>query len=87
MQESFYRHYKVIRMEVKHQRILEELFNTYLENFDKNKGKDSILPLEVRNKAGKTTSKERVVCDYIAGMTDRYALLEHKKLFDPQERV
>ena len=29
----------------------------------------------------------RVVCDYIAGMTDRYALDEHRKLFDPQARV
>ena len=29
----------------------------------------------------------RVVCDYLAGMTDRYALDEHRKLFDPQARV
>jgi len=31
--------------------------------------------------------RERVVCDYIAGMTDRYALDEYKRLFDPYERV
>jgi dGTPase len=31
--------------------------------------------------------KERVICDYIAGMTDRYALDEYKKLFEPYERV
>ncbi|MHA2219525.1 MAG: deoxyguanosinetriphosphate triphosphohydrolase, partial [Candidatus Hodarchaeales archaeon] len=31
--------------------------------------------------------KERLICDYIAGMTDRYALDEYKKLFDPYEKV
>ncbi|MDP7555849.1 MAG: hypothetical protein QGF31_06675, partial [Nitrospinota bacterium] len=32
-------------------------------------------------------SKERVICDYVAGMTDRYAMDEYKKLFDPYSRV
>jgi dGTPase len=85
--KNFYRHYKVIRMEVKHQRILEELFTTYIKNFGLSSKTESILPEEIRKKADKNNSKERVVCDYIAGMTDRYAVMEYKKLFDPLERV
>jgi dGTPase len=78
--KNLYKHYKVIRMEVKAHKILEDLFNTYLKNFDK------ILPSDLLEKT-KKYSKEQIVCDYIAGMTDRYALEEHKKLFDPFERV
>ncbi len=88
--QNLYKHYRVIRMEVKHQRILEELFNTYLGRFDENreKGIYSILPPEVLEKHHKlNTTKEQAVCDYIASMTDNFALMEHKRLFDPMEKV
>ncbi|MBI2982309.1 MAG: deoxyguanosinetriphosphate triphosphohydrolase, partial [Deltaproteobacteria bacterium] len=52
---------------------------TYLRN-------TKILPNEVQERF-REESTERVVCDYIAGMTDRFALEEHQKLFDPTERV
>jgi len=90
LMRNLYKHYRVIRMEVKHQRILEELFNTYLNKFDENREKNiySILPPEVLDKHHKLkTTKEQAVCDYIASMTDNFALLEHKRLFDPMERV
>ncbi len=88
--QNLYKHYRVIRMEVKHQRILEELFNTYLGRFEENreKGIYSILPPEVLEKHHKlNTTKEQAVCDYIASMTDNFALMEHKRLFDPMEKV
>lgn len=79
LREKMYRHFRVERMADKAERILENLFRTYLKN-------PKILPPEVYEKVKKGES-ERMICDYIAGMTDRYALEEYKKLFDPSERV
>jgi dGTPase len=77
--EHMYRHYRVMRMHTKSARVLEDLFHTY--NAD-----PRILPDSTRAKLdGRPV--ERVVCDYIAGMTDRFALDEHARLFDPRERV
>jgi dGTPase len=86
---NLYKHHRVVRMEVKHQTILEELFGKYVKFFEHNpsKGKYSMLPLEIRSRVSKEDSKFRVICDHIANMTDRYALDEHKKLFDPSEKV
>jgi dGTPase len=76
---KMYRHYRMVRMADKARRILTELFNTYLENPEQ-------LPGSTREKL-KNQDKTRVVCDYIAGMTDRFAQQEFKKLFDPYEKV
>jgi dGTPase len=78
---SFYRHPRVMRMAGKAQRLLTELFHAYLEEPQQ-------LPYEIqaRIRSG-ADSAERVICDYLAGMTDRYAISEHKKLFDPEARV
>ncbi|GMR04330.1 MAG: deoxyguanosinetriphosphate triphosphohydrolase [Thermodesulfobacteriota bacterium] len=78
---NLYNHYRVIRMADKAERIITELFNAYQRE-------PKLLPprnylLIEENAAG----KERVICDYIAGMTDRFALNEYKKLFDPFEKV
>lgn len=75
-----YKNYKVVRMEEKAQRFIRDLFRIYLSRFDS-------LPLEVQKLKTEEISKERIVCDYIAGMTDRFALEEYKKLTDPFERV
>lgn len=81
LREKMYRHYRVERMADKAKRILEALFETYL-------GNPKILPPEVYAKIqNQGTVLERVVCDYIAGMTDRFALDEYNKLFDPAEKV
>lgn len=74
-----YCHYRVIRMEEKAKRIIKDLFDAYLSRPEQ-------LPPQFYLKINSWGLK-RVICDYIAGMTDRYALMEHKKLFDPQERV
>jgi len=76
---NMYHHYRVIRMSDKAKRILKELFETYAKNPEQ-------LPPSTKDKL-KHTGKMQVVCDYIAGMTDRFALQEYKKLFDPLERV
>ncbi len=77
--ENFYRHYRVSRMAAKAEHMLEELFNAYL-------GNPRILPSEVRNRMA-SEPPARVVCDYIAGMTDRFALQEYQRLFDPGTQV
>ncbi len=79
LRKRLYRHYKVERMRVKAERFLTQLFESYLLH-------PSLLPQDYQEKC-KVFGKERVICDYIAGMTDRYALEEYKRLFDPYERV
>jgi dGTPase len=76
---QLYCHDKVERMRVKAERFLTLLFENYLEH-------PTLLPREYRDKYT-VFGKERVICDYVAGMTDRYALDEYKRLFDPYERV
>ena len=70
-----YTQYRLVRMQQKAERFLSDLFNAYVET-------PTMLPPETFCEIGKRT-KQRVVCDYLAGMTDRYALDEWQKLFDP----
>ena len=74
---NMYRHYKVNRMSSKARRVVKDLFNLYLTETD-------CLPTEWQKALDNTSEMEkaRLVADFIAGMTDRYALLEHKRLFD-----
>jgi dGTPase len=76
---QLYRHYKVERMRIKAERFLSLLFENYLEH-------PTLLPTAYQQRF-ELHGTERVVCDYLAGMTDRYALDEYKRLFDPYERV
>ncbi|MBI2339518.1 MAG: deoxyguanosinetriphosphate triphosphohydrolase [Deltaproteobacteria bacterium] len=78
-----YRHYRVVRMAEKAERIITELFRAYLKN------PGIIPPTFMRRYEGSRGKEpvERVICDYVSGMTDRFALDEYKKLFDPHERV
>ena len=73
-----YRHYRVVRMQVKAERLIEELFNAYRKE-------PSILPDGFQVLIDQY-GLERTICDYIAGMTDRYAIEEHQKLFNPLEK-
>lgn len=77
--KNLYQHYRVIRMENKAKQIIEMLFNAYINRLE-------LLPPNISKKLGKE-DPYRLVCDYIAGMTDRYAMDEYKKLFDPYEKV
>jgi len=79
--KSLYCHWRVLRMSDKAKRFVNKLFYIYLNN-------PQLLPPSF--KRGLKENKEnikRVICDYIAGMTDRYALEEYRKFFDPYEKV
>lgn len=77
--ENLYMHHKVIRMADKSRRFIRELFNVYLSRPEQ-------LPPTSRKRI-KAEEPRRVICDYLAGMTDRYALDEYIKLFHPYERI
>lgn len=79
LKNNLYHHHRVIRMADKANRILSALFKVYLTE-------PMLLPPHVYADI-ESTGKERLICDYIAGMTDRFVLDEYKKLFDPYERV
>jgi dGTPase len=72
---NLYRHYRVVRMAVKAEQIIRDLFKAYLNEPAVLPGHAQVL-IEERG-------VERTVCDYIAGMTDRFAIEEHEKLFNP----
>jgi dGTPase len=77
--KRLYRHYKVERMRVKAERFLTLLFENYREH-------PTLLPGAYQQRFDQY-GQERVICDYLAGMTDRYAMDEYKRLFEPYERV
>lgn len=74
-----YRHSKVERMRVKAERFLTLLFENYIDN-------PTLLP-ERHQQRFDQFGTERVICDYIASMTDRYAQDEYKRLYEPFERA
>jgi len=79
--EHFYRSYRVVRMANKAELILTRLFEAYIRE-------PRMLPPDTQAKLdGDATDLHRVVCDYLAGMTDRYAIQEYERLFAPDRRV
>ena len=76
--KNLYSHYRVIRMAVKAERVITDLFQAY-------QSEPAILPDGLQKATG-TRGLERTICDYIAGMTDRFAIQEHEKLFNPLEK-
>ncbi len=72
---KLYRHHRVVRMAMKAERIISDLFRAYLRE-------PAILPGHVQD-LSEERGLERNICDYIAGMTDRFAVEEYQKLFDP----
>lgn len=73
--QNMYRHYRLVRMQQKAERILKDLFNAYLQE-------PAMLPTDVQKRL-EDAPLHRVIADYLAGMTDRYAMDEWNKLFDP----
>lgn len=79
--KRMYRHYTINRIWLKVERIITDLFTAFLEQYQ-------LLPdnwqrrVEEVGGADNKQIRARVVCDYIAGMTDRYAIREHERLFD-----
>ncbi|MBN8531805.1 MAG: deoxyguanosinetriphosphate triphosphohydrolase [Alphaproteobacteria bacterium] len=80
LMQHMYRHYKVNRMSSKARRVVRELFTLFLNE-------PECLPTEWRTMAGGPKSQQtaEVVCDFIAGMTDRFAIQEHQRLFEISE--
>jgi dGTPase len=79
--ERMYRHYRVNRMSSKARRVVRELFQLFL-------AEPECLPGEWRALAGGSAAERaRLVADYLAGMTDRFALDEHRRLFDTYASV
>jgi dGTPase len=77
--QNLYRHFRVVRMGDKAGRVVRDLFLAFVAE-----------PLQLPPRFQERVADEgvhRVACDYIAGMTDRFAVDEHRKLFDPAERV
>ncbi len=79
--DNLYRHHRVLRIEAKSEAVISTLFKLYGANPD-------ILPKNTRQKIkDQTDPPNRVICDYIAGMTDRFAIEEYEKLTEPSIRV
>jgi dGTPase len=76
LRENLYRHYRVVRMSGKARRIVADLFAALLAD-------NRLLPPEFQERA--RDEAPRAIADYIAGMTDRYAILEHRRLFAIEE--
>lgn len=78
LRDNLYRHHRVERMRIKAEICMTRLFETYHAH-------PSLLPVKYQQRM-EQQGRERVLCDYIAGMTDRYALDEYRRLFAPYER-
>lgn len=76
--ENLYQNHRVIRMQVKAERIICDLFSAYQRD-------PLMLPKHIQSGIDKK-GLEQSICDYVAGMTDRFAIDEHQKLFDPSQR-
>ncbi|MGC2457972.1 MAG: deoxyguanosinetriphosphate triphosphohydrolase [Gallionellaceae bacterium] len=76
LRTHLYRHYRVMRMSAKAHRIISNLFKAFMED-------SRLLPPQYQRQA--EDDRARAVSDYIAGMTDRYAIREHKRLFAIEE--
>ncbi len=79
LMERLYRHHRVRRMAAKAKRVMTGIFRAYIED-------PAQMPPHIAGRA-QIDPAARVVADYIAGMTDRFALEEYAKLYDPLERV
>ncbi len=82
--QHMYKHYRVVRMAVKAEKVIQEIFSAYME-------KPEMLPEGPQERLGDSDDvlprRARVIADYIAGMTDRYALEEYNRLFNLHART
>ena len=78
LHHNLYRHYRVNRMAAKARRIVRELFDAFM-------AEPGLLPPDYLGEPGDLARQARQIADYIAGMTDRYAIREHKRLFSVAE--
>jgi dGTPase len=78
LRANLYRHYQVNRMRVKASRIVRELYDSFM-------AEPALLPPDYQVNGDDVTKQARKIADYIAGMTDRYAIREHRRLYSLDE--
>ncbi|HZX28723.1 MAG TPA: deoxyguanosinetriphosphate triphosphohydrolase [Telluria sp.] len=78
LRANLYRHYKVNRMRVKASRIVRELYEAFMQD-------TALLPPDYVVAEGDARQQARKIADYIAGMTDRYAIREHRRIYSLDE--
>ena len=82
LRQNLYRHYRVHRMTAKALRVIRDLFTAFFED-------PRLLPEDTQKNVNRLSQQDsergraRAVADYIAGMTDRYAIAEHERIFNP----
>ena len=79
LRENLYQHYRTLKMSEKAKRFIAQIFGEYQRS-------PRQLPPSFQKRLA-SDGQERVICDYIAGMTDRFCQDEYKRLFHPFERV
>lgn len=86
LRDNLYNHYRVHRMTSKAQRTLNALFNAFLQEprLLNPEYQAHVKQLETENGE---SGRARAVADYIAGMTDRYAIREYQRIFEPETRT
>jgi dGTPase len=85
LREEVYKHYRVLRMTTKARKVVQSLFNAFFAAPELMPAEHQRVAMQKRGKSD-AAGLARAVADYIAGMTDRYAILEHQRVFDPAER-
>ncbi len=82
LNEKLYHHWRVERMTTKAKRVIKDLFDVYIKN-------PKQLPYNIYSRKEKFSEAQKyeIIGNYIASMTDRFALDEHKRLFDPYQKV
>ena len=85
LREHLYRHYRVLRMTRKARGVVQDLFGAFMEDVKLMPDEHQSAALRLEAVAG-TAGRARAVSDYIAGMTDRYAISEHERVFVPARR-
>ena len=84
LRKNLYQHYRVHRMTKKADRIIQDLFGGFMQDSHLLPPNHQRSVRQLETESG-DMGKARAIADYIAGMTDRYAIMEHKRIFDPSE--
>jgi dGTPase len=85
LRDHVYRHYRVLRMTNKAHTVIHGMFDTFFARPELLPPEHHQAALQMQERGGEP-GRARAVADYIAGMTDRYAIVEHERLFDPAKR-
>ena len=85
LRDHVYRHYRVLRMTNKANSVIRSMFDTFFARPELLPDEHHQVAKQLEAKSGEV-GRARAVADYIAGMTDRYAIVEHERLFDPGKR-